>query len=124
MTVGFYLLRFVRLIADLIGGHRTRLDPVSLELKFINGNGNTPCANAEKAAHINLDFAVRESSLPILATSLPFLSASHLPTISSRFMLARAFSSFWLAGSSGRFRCACPSGTERTTSFQMPQPSP
>ena len=53
MTVGFYLLRFVRLIADLIGGHRSRLDPVSFELKFINGNGNTPCANAEKAAHIN-----------------------------------------------------------------------
>ncbi len=62
MTIGFPLLRFVRQILDLIGGHRSRLDMVSLEVKLINGNGNTPRSSAEKAADINssgLDFAVR-----------------------------------------------------------------
>ena len=56
------LLGFVRQIANLIGGQRSRLDPVSLTLKIIYGNVNTPCSDAEKAANINsdgLDFAVR-----------------------------------------------------------------
>ena len=62
MTVGFIYFASCGRLWISIGGHRSRLDPVSLELKLINGNGNTPRSNAEKAAHINfssLDFAVR-----------------------------------------------------------------
>ena len=58
MTVGFYLLRFVRLIADLSAVIERRLDPVSLELKFINGTA-TRLAPMPRKPPTSMDFAVR-----------------------------------------------------------------